>query len=162
MAEYWNFEPNYEQKAKRFFANIPKPEMILNYDIAVKDFVHSGNASAQIKLFLKRLGVDAKVLRRVAVTSYEAEINITAHSFGGTIVGNIFPEMIHVIFQDRGPGLKNIEEAMTPGFSTASDLVREMGFGAGLGLPNIKKNSDVMHIVSAENESTMLEILIYY
>ena len=162
MAHYWHYKPEVEEKAKAFFDSSLEPEMTLDFEIGEKDFVSSGQASSQIKMFLKKLGVGPDILRRVAIASYEAEINIAAHSKGGKIISNIFNDLVHITFKDKGPGLKDIEQALVPGYSTATELVREMGFGAGLGLPNIKKNSDVLHIESEENSSTLLEILIYF
>lgn len=162
MAEYWNYNEEVRERYQSFLTEKPEPEMSINYEVAHKDFVNSGKASSEIKLMLKRLGVNPEILRRVAVASYEAEINVTAHSLGGKIICDIYLEFIHLQFIDIGPGIKSIEKALQPGFSTADDLVREMGFGAGLGLPNIKKNSDIMHIESEEGKSTLLEIIIFY
>ncbi|MDD3051392.1 MAG: ATP-binding protein [Candidatus Cloacimonetes bacterium] len=162
MVEYWHYNPQHEERSKEFFSGKETPEMQMDFEIAEKDFIHSGKASSANKALLKRLGVDSDTLRRVAIASYEAEINITAHALGGKIFCYIHPDLVHIIFSDYGPGLKDIEQALIPGFSTASQLVREMGFGAGLGLPNIKKNSDVLHIESAENQPTKLEILVHF
>ena len=162
MAEYWNINPNYENAARTFLANRPEAEVVLDFEIGDKDFVNAGKGSAEVKNVLKRLGVDPVILRRIAVASYEAEINVAAHSNGGHMTSYVYDELVYIIFKDRGPGISDIEQAMVPGWSTADDLVREMGFGAGLGLPNIKKNSDVMHIVSEANGSTELEILVFY
>jgi len=162
MAEYWHLEPACREKAQEFFVSYPEAEVELQFDIAEKDFVNSGKGSAEVKNVLKRLGVNADALRRVAVASYEAEINVTAHSYGGRMHSYIYDDFVYIRFEDTGPGIADIEQAMEPGFSTADELVREMGFGAGLGLANIKKNSDVMHLVSAAGEPTVLEILLYY
>ena len=163
MSEYWHYAEERDPNEARTFLEIPpEPEMTHHLDIEARDFVNGGKASANIKMLLKRLGVDSKILRRVAIASYEAEINIIAHSYGGTITANIYGDRVYILLQDQGPGVENIEKAMTPGWSTADEQVREMGFGAGLGLPNIQKNSDVMHIVSAKGEKTKLEILIYF
>jgi serine/threonine-protein kinase RsbT len=162
MAEYWNIKDEHQEEAKVFFMHAPEPEMSLNFDIAEKDFTNAGKGSAELKNMLKRLGVNPEILRRIAVASYEAEINIAAHSFGGTMKSYIYPEFVYVTFNDMGPGIEDLDQAMTPGFSTADELVREMGFGAGLGLPNIKKNSDVMHLKSEKSKPTKLEIIIYF
>jgi len=162
MAEYWNIEEAKQEQYSKFIDEAPEAEMSITYEVGHKDFINSGKASSEIKLMLKRLGVNPDILRRVAVASYEAEINVTAHSLGGKIICNIYLDCIHLQFQDIGPGIKNIEQALEPGFSTADDLVREMGFGAGLGLPNIKKNSDVMHIDSEFGKNTLLEIFIFF
>jgi len=106
--------------------------------------------------------VDSETLRRIAVASYEAEINVAAHSKGGTMTCLVYDNLIHIRFEDEGPGIWDIKQAMVPGFSTADDLVREFGFGAGLGLPNIEKNSDALHIVSAKDNPTLLELIIFF
>lgn len=162
MAEYWNIDDNKKEQYDKFLELKPEAEMSISYEVGHKDFINSGKASSEIKLMLKRLGVNPEILRRVAVASYEAEINVTAHSLGGNIICDIYLDCIHLQFIDIGPGIKNIEQALEPGFSTADDLVREMGFGAGLGLPNIKKNSDIMHIDSELGKSTLLEMYIFY
>ncbi|HOE91856.1 MAG TPA: ATP-binding protein [Candidatus Cloacimonadota bacterium] len=162
MAEYWNITENAQVNFEKFKKEKPEPEMSITYKVGHKDFVNSGKASSEIKLMLKRLGVNPEILRRVAVASYEAEINVTAHSIGGNIICDIYLDCVHIKFKDNGPGIKSLEKALEPGWSTADDLVREMGFGAGLGLPNIKKNSDIMHIDSEESKSTLLEIIIFY
>lgn len=162
MAEYWNLAEERKSFVESFLADIPEPEVSLEFMIPEKDFNDAGKGSAEAKNILKRLGIDTEVLRRVAVASYEAEINVAAHSNGGKMTSNIYDDLIHIRFEDNGPGIADIEQAMTPGFSTADDLVREMGFGAGLGLPNIKKNSDVLHIVSEKGGSTMLELIIFF
>lgn len=162
MAEYWNIDPGLETAAKEFLANVPEAEVTLEFEIGVKDFVNAGKGSAEVKNVLKRLGVDPAILRRIAVASYEAEINVTAHSNGGKMMSFIYDDLVYIRFEDNGPGIADIEQAMVPGWSTADDLVREMGFGAGLGLPNIQKNSDLLHIESKPNGPTKLEIIIYY
>ena len=162
MAEYWTFKEDKESAIREFLNKSAEPEMTLEFDVKVKDFINAGTASSSIKLTLKKLGVDPQILRRLAIACYEAEINIVAHSNGGKLYAYIHNELIHLKCKDEGPGLKDIDQAMVPGWSTADDLVREMGFGAGLGLPNIKKNSDMMHIISSENSPTLLEIIILY
>jgi serine/threonine-protein kinase RsbT len=162
MSELWNVNPAFETAARAFLLNKPEAEVALQFEIDVKDFVNAGKGSAELKNVLKRLGVDPGILRRIAVASYEAEINVAAHSNGGTMKSFVYDDMVYIRFQDRGPGIANIEQAMVPGYSTADDLVREMGFGAGLGLPNIQKNTDLLHITSEAGGSTTVEIIIYY
>ncbi|MFO7660287.1 MAG: ATP-binding protein [Candidatus Cloacimonadaceae bacterium] len=162
MAEYWNIEPKFETAARAFLASKPEAEVTLESNIEVKDFVNAGKGSAEIKNVLKRLGVDPVILRRIAVASYEAEINVAAHSNGGKMYSYVYDDLVYLRFEDIGPGISDIAQAMVPGWSTADDLVREMGFGAGLGLPNIQKNSDLLHITSEFGETTTLEIIIYY
>ncbi len=162
MTEYWHIKPEFEDAVKTFLQNFPEAEVKLNFEIGIKDFVNAGKGSAEVKNVLKRLGIPPEVLRRVAVASYEAEINVAAHSQGGKMQSHIYDDMVYLRFCDTGPGISNIERAIVPGFSTADDLVREMGFGAGLGLPNILKNSDMLHIVSDYGSPTTVEIIIYY
>ncbi len=162
MGEYWYVREEFEESVKKFFKSPSEPAITQDYIIGVRDFVTSGNAAAQIKLTLKKLGVDPVILRRVAISVYEAEINMTAHAQGGELTCNVFPDCVHIVCHDHGPGIKDIEQSMVPGYSTAEDLVREMGFGAGLGLPNIKRNTDVLHIISGEGERTYLEIILYF
>lgn len=162
MAEYWHIRPGFEELVRKHFDQAPEADVTLQAEIPEKDFNSAGQGSAEVKNLLKRLGVDPEILRRVAVAAYEAEINVAAHSNGGAMTSRIHPDLIHLVLQDNGPGIADIEQAMTPGYSTADDMVRELGFGAGLGLPNIKKNADALHISSAEGDSTRLEIIIYF
>lgn len=162
MGEYWHFKEGFEERSQQFLANIPDPVLDLDFEIGRRDFVNAGTASSAIKLSLKRIGVDNAKLRTVAIAAYEAEINCTAHADGAEIMCNIYPELVHIIFHDFGPGMEDIKQSMVPGYSTADEMVREMGFGAGLGLPNIKKNSDVLHIESEKGKRTYLEIIIYF
>jgi len=162
MSEYWYINPGWEEKVEDFFARKREPEVVLELEIPGKDFNIAGKGSSEIKNLLKRLGVDSEILRRIAVAGYEAEINVAAHSQGGKMISNVFDNLIYMQFMDNGPGISNIQQAMTPGFSTADDLVRELGFGAGLGLPNIQKNSDALHITSALNSPTLVEIIIFF
>ena len=120
----------------------------------------AGTASSQVKRALNQLGVDASVIKRVVVALYEAEVNIVAHAYKGIITADIDPERVFLRLVDEGPGIEDIEKAMTPGFSTASQEVREMGFGAGMGLPNISRNADVLNIHSIPGKGTTLEITI--
>ena len=162
MGEFWNIRSGLEESVKGFFSAPPEADVVLESLIPEKDFNTAGKGSAEVKNLLKRLGVDPEVLRRVAVAAYEAEINVAAHSRGGMMDSYIHSDLIHVVFRDKGPGIADIAQAMVPGFSTADDMVREMGFGAGLGLPNIQKNTDALHIVSSAGGSTVLEFLIYF
>lgn len=118
----------------------------LHYDVDSNDFSCAGEASGKIKKALKDLGFDASLIRNVAIAVYEGEINMVIHADGGVIDAEISPEKVTVVLKDRGPGIPDIEQAMTEGFSTAPENVRALGFGAGMGLPNIKKYSDTMHI----------------
>ncbi|PKQ68119.1 anti-sigma regulatory factor [Labilibaculum manganireducens] len=125
------------------------------------NFSKAGSASSEVKKILKQLNVDSKIIKRTVVSLYEAEVNVVAHAFEGDMIVEIFPDKIAVRIEDKGPGIPDIEKAMEKGFSTATPKVREMGFGAGMGLPNIKKNSDEMNISSKVNVGTKLEIVNY-
>lgn len=123
--------------------------------------MRAGNASSQIKKVLKQLNADSAIIKRVVVALYEAEVNIAAHAYDGVIRANIDTERIRLQLDDNGPGIPDIERAMTPGYSTASSAVREMGFGAGMGLPNIRANADEFVITSEVGKGTHLEITVY-
>lgn len=125
------------------------------------NFSKAGTASSEVKKILKQLNVDSKIIKRTVVSLYEAEVNVVAHAFEGNMNVEIFPDKIIVRIEDKGPGIPDIDKAMEKGFSTATPKVREMGFGAGMGLPNIKKNSDQMNISSKVNVGTILEIVNY-
>lgn len=132
--------------------------MILEYKVESGDFTRAGYASSQIKKILKQLGVDPGVIKRVVVALYEAEVNIVAHAYRGDILADIQPNYINIKLIDEGPGIPDIDMAMTRGYSTASSEVREMGFGAGMGLPNIKDNADELNITSEVGRGTTVEI----
>ncbi|TET19058.1 MAG: CBS domain-containing protein [Candidatus Cloacimonadota bacterium] len=134
--------------------------IILEYNIKGKDFSKAGNASSNLKKSLQRLNIDAQVVRRIAIATYEAEMNIVVFADEGTIIARVEPEQIAIVVEDHGPGIADIERAITPGFSTAPDWVRELGFGAGMGLNNIKRCSDEMDITSQEGKGTRLEFII--
>lgn len=125
------------------------------YPIAKEDYVNAGKVSSQIKRLLKEISLDNDLIRRIAVASYEAEINMIIHSDGGEIFFNITSEEIKLVFADRGPGISDIEQALTPGYTTASDKAREFGFGAGMGLPNIKRVTDQFSIDSSPLGTTI-------
>ncbi len=136
--------------------------MIQEYKVEAGDFTRAGYASSQIKKTLKQLGVNPTVVKRAVVALYEAEVNMVAHANGGDIVSTIDNEGIRVVLQDVGPGIPDIAQAMVKGFSTASPAVREMGFGAGMGLPNIKDNVDDLNITSEVGVGTRVEIFIKF
>lgn len=136
--------------------------MDLEFDIVSGDFSMAGRASSQIKKVLKQLQVDSKIIKRIVVAIYEAEVNVVAHSVGGKLFVSFDEKEIRVVLKDNGPGIENIEEAMQKGFSTASKKVRDMGFGAGMGLPNIKKNTDEMEIESQVGVGTTLTFRNYF
>ncbi len=130
----------------------------LHYDVSGDDFTRAGETSSKVKKTLTQLGFKPQVIRKVAIAMYEAEINMVIHAEGGTIDVNVSPEKIEVIMADKGPGIPDIKKAMQEGYSTASHKVRELGFGAGMGLPNIKKYSDNMEIETRINEGTTLKL----
>ena|SRR5665648_1110323 len=127
-------------------------ELIIKHEylIVANDFDIAGTASSSIKRNLKKLGIDPIIVRKAAIVSYEAEINIVIHSYGGSIFLEIYDDKITIKANDNGPGIKDVDLAMSEGFSTATNAVRELGFGAGMGLPNIRKYSDVFNISSSE------------
>ncbi|MCB7129604.1 MAG: ATP-binding protein, partial [Candidatus Brocadiales bacterium] len=131
------------------------------YDIIGKDFDRAGETSSKLKKALKRMGIPPDILRRVAIASYEAEMNAVIYTDGGKLVARITPERIAVEVNDSGPGIEDVERAMEPGYTTASDWIRERGFGAGMGLPNIKKCSDDMHLESTVGEGTQLRFSVH-
>ncbi len=126
------------------------------------DFDKAGEVSTQIKSILKSLGLDNDVIRRVAIASFEAEMNVVIHANGGTVDFTLTSSDIRLVVKDHGPGIEDIDLAMQEGYSTAPDEMREMGFGAGMGLPNIKKNSDFFDIKSEVGVGTTLEIVIHH
>ncbi len=121
-------------------------DIILTYDVSTEDFTRAGEASSDVKSKLKMMGVSPDVVRKVAIAMYEGEINMVIHARGGRITVSITPEEIIMVLKDVGPGIPDIEKAMQAGYSTAPDNVRNLGFGAGMGLPNMKKYSDDMKI----------------
>ena len=130
------------------------------YDVHKGEFETAGDASASIKRKLKQLGVDSAILRRVAVASYEAELNLIIHSLGGQLTMEMNPEHIVLISRDVGPGIADIDKAMQEGFSTAGQTARELGFGAGMGLPNMKRYSDEMTIDTEVGKGTTVTVKI--
>ena len=132
-----------------------------SYPVQADDMTAAGDVSARIKRHMKRLGVPAAVMRRVSVCTYEAEINLVIHSDGGQIDFEIAEDRITVRASDIGPGIPDIDKAMTEGWSTATNEVRNMGFGAGMGLPNIKKYTDEMKIDTEKDVGTTISLKVY-
>ncbi len=130
------------------------------YDIDGKDFSVAGTASSDFKVLLKKLGIPADVIRRVSIAMYEAEINTVIHGGGGSCEAEIADDRITITFSDHGPGIPDIDAAMQEGFSTATDQIREMGFGAGMGLPNIKKYTDDFQIQTVVGKGTTVTLYI--
>lgn len=134
----------------------------LRYEIEGGNFNRAGHASSQVKKVLKQLNTEQRLIKKIVVALYEAEVNIVAHAYSGEIEVYIYPEKIDMILKDKGPGIPDVEAAMKEGFSTASQLVREMGFGAGMGLSNIKKNTDVFEIDTVVGEGTTLKLTKFF
>jgi anti-sigma regulatory factor (Ser/Thr protein kinase) len=131
------------------------------YRLTRYDFEHAGRASAELKKELKARGIAPKFIRRAAIASYELEINIVAHSHGGTFTLLVDRDRVRVTANDFGPGIANIDAAMSEGFSTANDWIRSQGFGAGMGLPNVKRVSDEFDIQSGMEMGTMVKAIVY-
>jgi CBS domain-containing protein/anti-sigma regulatory factor (Ser/Thr protein kinase) len=154
-----------EQEAspvQRFFEDVTSEDttITLRYTVKALDFDHGGQASSQFKRSLQKLGISPPVVRRAAIAAYEAETNLMLHTTnGGQIEAHIYPDEIRIDFVDHGPGIPDVEQAMQPGFSTAPEWIREMGFGAGMGLSNIKKCADEMSLESEVGIGTHLWVL---
>lgn len=135
--------------------------LIQRFSITGGDFHHAGLVSTQIKEILKELGIDPNIVRRAAIAAYEAEMNVVMYAQRGIFTLEVNPQRINFIVQDEGQGIPDIDLAMQEGYSTATPEMREMGFGAGMGLPNIKKNSDIFEISSEVGKGTCLNIIIF-
>lgn len=134
--------------------------MRLNFEVDGNNFLLAGEASGQVKKALRQLGISADTIRRIAISMYEAEINMVIHGGGGEIIVDITPEKVVLTLTDKGPGIPDIDLAMQEGFTTASNEVRELGFGAGMGLPNIKRYSDALTVKSEIGKGTTVEIIV--
>jgi CBS domain-containing protein/anti-sigma regulatory factor (Ser/Thr protein kinase) len=151
-------------RASHLFEDIvsSRTSLILRYDIRKGDFIHGGNASSKIKRALLRLGASPQIARRCGIAVYEAEMNLIIHTtHGGTLRVEIEPHKITMEAYDDGPGIEDVELAMKAGYSTATNEVREMGFGAGMGLVNIKRCVDEMRLVSSMDRGTNLYMIMY-
>ena len=122
--------------------------LVFRFDVDGEDFTSAGQASVHVKKNLRRLGLSPEIIRRVSIAMYEGEVNMVIRADGGVAEVKVLEEYIEIILTDSGPGIKNIDEAMKEGFSTAPDNIRSLGFGAGMGLPNMKKYTDYMDIES--------------
>ncbi len=134
--------------------------MVLTYQIPGNDFSSAGEASSNFKTVLKKLGLPSQIVRRVAIAMYEAEINTVIHGGGGECRAEVSGEQVKVTFTDQGPGIQDVKLAMQEGYSTASEKIREMGFGAGMGLPNIKKYTDDLQIDTEVGKGTTLVLTV--
>lgn len=132
----------------------------LTYAISPDDFTRAGEASSDVKKKLKQMGAGPEAIRKVAIAMYEGEINMVIHAKGGEIRVDITPEKIIMVLDDVGPGIPNVEQAMQAGFSTAPDEVRSLGFGAGMGLPNMKKYTDSMEIDTRIGVGTKITMVV--
>lgn len=134
--------------------------MKLHFDVEGKQYATAGEASSKVKEVLKKIGVKPELIRKIAIAMYEAEINMVIHANGGTIDVDIMPDKIYICLKDVGPGIPDIDLAMQEGYSTASEEARELGFGAGMGLPNMKKFADDLKITSVVGKGTTVEITV--
>ncbi len=136
------------------------PLLELRFPIKGNDFVQAGEASSKIKRALQQIGMEPSLIRRVAISSYEAEMNIAIHAKHGEIILTIWPDLVQVVAEDVGPGISDVALAMQIGYSTAPESVRQMGFGAGMGLPNMQKCADEMQVETRVGEGTRIVIKI--
>jgi serine/threonine-protein kinase RsbT len=135
-------------------------EVLLQQEFAIQggDFVNAGESSLIIRNTLREIGIDSDIIRRIAIAAYEAEMNVVMYAERGIMRIDVYRDRILLTIDDKGPGIENIDLAMQPGYSTATEEMREMGFGAGMGLPNMKKNADTFKITSRVGTGTRLEI----
>lgn len=131
-------------------------DLIFHFDVDGEDFTSAGQASVQVKKNLRQLGLSPDIIRRVSIAMYEGEINMVIHAGGGIADVRVNEEYVEIALVDHGPGIKNVEQAMLEGFSTAPDTIRSLGFGAGMGLPNMKRYSDTMDIATVVGEGTKI------
>jgi len=131
------------------------------YTVPGDNFTAAGQASTDLKRKLKVMGVDPKSLRNINISLYEGEINLAIHAGGGEITVLVYPDRVEMYLNDNGPGIENIELALTEGYSGASDAVRSLGFGAGMGLPNMKKYADEFYIESEVGKGTHIKMIVY-
>ena len=134
--------------------------LTFHYDVDGDDFTSAGQASVQVKKNLRRLGISPEIIRQVSIAMYEGEINMVIHAGGGEADVIVSEDKIDIILADHGPGISDINLAMQEGYSTASDSVRSLGFGAGMGLPNMKRYTDEMSIDSVVGEGTTIKMTV--
>ena len=134
--------------------------IVLTYDIPAEDFTRAGEASSDVKRKLKQMGVGPDAIRKVAIAMYEGEINMVIHAGGGNADVIVYEDRIEIILADKGPGIKDVALAMQEGYSTAPDSVRSLGFGAGMGLPNMKRYTDEMTIDTVVGEGTTIKMVV--
>ncbi len=138
------------------------PSIHYQYPVDGEDFTRAGEASSSLKQTLKLMNLDADIIRRCAIAMYEGEINMVIHANGGVIDVDIYPDRITMVLKDHGPGIPDVELAMQEGYSTASDEVLNLGFGAGMGLPNMKRSADEMDIDTTIGVGTTVTMTIYF
>ena len=131
-------------------------KLVFRYNVEGNDFTSAGQASVQVKKNLRQIGLDSETIRKVSIAMYEGEINMVIHAGGGVAEVCVTEDYIDIILEDTGPGIEDIDKAMQAGYSTAPDNIRSLGFGAGMGLPNMKKNSDSMEITSTVGVGTRI------
>ena len=136
--------------------------LVFCFDVQGDDFTSAGQASVQVKKNLRQLGFDNEIIRRVSIAMYEGEINMVIHAGGGKAEVKVCEDCIEIILEDKGPGIKDIDQAMQEGFSTAPDQIRSLGFGAGMGLPNMKRYTDFMKIESTVGVGTKILMKVNY
>ena len=136
--------------------------LIFRFDVDGEDFTSAGQASVQVKKNLRQIGIDPDTIRRVSIAMYEGEINMVIHAGGGIAEVGVYDEYIEIILDDHGPGIADIDKAMQEVYSTASDNIRSLGFGAGMGLPNMKKNTDKLEIFSTPGVGTKIVMKVNY
>ena len=136
--------------------------LVFHFEVDGDNFTSAGQASVQVKKNLRELGISPEIIRKVSIAMYEGEINMVIHAKGGVAEVIVSDESVEIILKDTGPGIPNIEQAMQEGFSTAPDNVRSLGFGAGMGLPNMKRYTDYMHIDSVVGEGTTITMRVNY
>ncbi len=131
-----------------------------HFDVDGENFTSAGQASVQVKKNLRQLGLSPDTIRRVSIAMYEGEINMVIHAGGGEADVDVYEDRIEIILTDHGPGIKNIDQAMQEGFSTAPDAIRSLGFGAGMGLPNMKRYTDKMEIETEIGKGTTIKMCV--
>ncbi len=131
-----------------------------HFDVDGTDFTSAGNASVQVKKNLRQLGISAEIIRRVSIAMYEGEINMVIHAGGGRADVTVYEDRIEIVLDDDGPGIPDISLAMQEGYSTATESVRSLGFGAGMGLPNMKRYTDSMNIDSEVGKGTKITMVV--
>jgi len=139
-----------------------KQEIILEFKLQASCFDGAGEASSKVKRVLQQIGVGAHVIRRIAISAYEGEMNVIIHSLGGVMRAEIYSDRTEISFEDQGPGIADVKLAMQEGYSTAPDYVRQMGFGAGMGLPNMARCADKFEIQSKVGIGTKIKMIIHY